>query len=94
MHLPMIDIGKAAKAPKTELEDYLARGPSGAVWAEDRVTDKDVIKVPGLWAEALYDISPPSAVAFFDKTRAENAAGTQAIVITSGQHCSFRRPRT
>ncbi|HEX5006909.1 MAG TPA: CocE/NonD family hydrolase [Hyphomonadaceae bacterium] len=94
MHLPMIDIGKAAKAPKTELEDYLARGPSGAVWAEDRVTDKDVIKVPGLWAEALYDISPPAAVAFFEKTRKENAAGTQALVVTNGQHCSFRRPRT
>ncbi|HEY7799162.1 MAG TPA: CocE/NonD family hydrolase [Hyphomonadaceae bacterium] len=94
MHLPMADIAKAAMAPKTELEEYLARGPSGAIWAEDRVTDKDVIKVPGLWAEALYDISPPSAVAFFEKTRKENPAGTQAIVMTNGQHCSFRRPRT
>ena len=94
MHLPMMEIGKEAKAPKTELEEYLARGPSGAVWAEDRVTDKDVIKVPGLWAEALYDISAPSAVAFFEKTRKENPPGAQAIVITNGQHCSFRRSRT
>ena len=75
MHLPMVEIGKEAKAPDTELEEYLARGPSDPVWAEDRVTDKDVIKVPGLWAEALYDISPPSAVAFFEKTRKENPAG-------------------
>jgi putative CocE/NonD family hydrolase len=94
MHLPMAEIGKEAEAPKTELEEYLARGPSGAVWAEDRVTDKDVIKVPGLWAEALYDISPPAAAAFFEKTREENSAGTQAIVITNGQHCSFRKSRT
>jgi putative CocE/NonD family hydrolase len=94
MHLPMTEIGKKAKAPDTELEAYLARGPSDPVWAEDRVTDKDVIKVPGLWAEALYDISPPSAVAFFEKTRKENPPGAQAIVITNGQHCSFRRART
>ena len=94
MHLPMADIGKEAKAPDTELEEYLARGPAGPAWAEDRVTDRDVIKVPGLWAEALYDISPPAAVAFFEKTRKENPPGAQTIIITNGQHCSFRRART
>jgi putative CocE/NonD family hydrolase len=94
MHLPMAGIGKEANGPETELEEYLARGPSGAVWAEDRVIDKDVIKVPGLWAEGLYDISAPPAVAFFEKTRGENPAGAQAIVVTNGQHCSFRKPRT
>jgi putative CocE/NonD family hydrolase len=94
MHLPMIEIGKEARAPDTELEEYLARGPSDPMWAEDRVTDKDVIEVPGLWAEALYDISAPSAAAFFEKTRKENPPGAQAIVITNGEHCSFRRPRT
>lgn len=92
--LPMIDLAKAAGAPDTELEEYLARGPAGAVWAEDRVTDKDVIKVPVLWADALYDISSPAGAAFFEKTRKENPAGKAAIILTNGQHCSFNRPRT
>jgi putative CocE/NonD family hydrolase len=94
MHLPMVDLAKAAGAPDTELEEYLARGPSSPAWAEDRVTDKDIIKVPALWAEALYDISSPAGAAFFEKTRKENPPGTQAIVITNGQHCSYSRPRT
>ena len=91
MHLPMIDMGKAAGAPDTELEDYLRRGPSHPDWDDDRVTNADVIKVPGLWAEALYDISARSTVAFFEKTRRENPAGNQAIVITNGQHCAYGR---
>ena len=94
MHLPMIELAKAAGAPDTELEEYLARGPFNAAWAEDRVTNADVSKVPGLYAEALYDISSPAGAAWFEKTRAENPAGTQAIVITNGQHCSFARERT
>jgi putative CocE/NonD family hydrolase len=91
MHLPMIDIAKAANAPDTELEEYLRRGPSHPDWDDDRVTNADVIKVPGLWAEALYDISARSTVAFFEKTRMENPAGTQSIVIANGQHCGFGR---
>src|SRR5262245_4145086 len=91
MHLPMIDMGKAARAPDTELEEYLRRGPSHPEWDDDRVTNADVIKVPGLWAEALYDISARSTVAFFEKTRKENPAGNQALVITNGQHCAFGR---
>ena len=91
MHLPMIDMAKAAGAPDTELEEYLAARPSHPDWDDDRVTNADVIKVPGLWAEALYDISARSTVAFFEKTRKENPAGNQAIVITNGQHCAFGR---
>jgi putative CocE/NonD family hydrolase len=91
MHLPMIEIGKAANAPDTELEEYLQRGPSHPDWDDDRVTNADAIKVPGLWAEALYDISSRSTVAFFEKTRKENPGGHQAIVITNGQHCAFGR---
>ena len=98
MHLPMIDMGKAAGAPDTELEEYLRRGPSHPDWDDDRVTNADVIKVPGLWAEALYDISSRSTVAFFEKTRKENPAGNQAIVITNGQHAHSaarqKRPRS
>jgi len=91
MHLPMIDMAKAAHAPDTELEEYLRRGPSHPDWDDDRVTDADVIKVPGLWAEALYDISSRSTVAFFEKTRKQNPTGSQAIVITNGEHCAFGR---
>ena len=94
MHLPMIELAKAAGALDTELEEYLARGPFHPAWAEDRVTNADISKVPGLYAEAVYDISSPSGAAWFEKTRAENPAGTQAIVITNGQHCSFARERT
>ncbi|MDP3491741.1 MAG: CocE/NonD family hydrolase [Hyphomonadaceae bacterium] len=94
MHLPAIELAKVLGAPDTELEEYLARGPSNAAWAEDRVTDKDVIRIPGLYAEAAYDISAPLGAAWFEKTRAANPAGTQAIVVTNGQHCSFARPRT
>ncbi len=89
MHLPMIDMAKAAGAPDTELEEYLKRGPSHPDWDDDRVTDADVIKVPGLWAEALYDISSRPTVAFFEKTRQENPPGAQAIVITNGEHCNY-----
>ena len=89
MHLPMIDLAKAARAPDTEIEEYLQRGPHHPAWAEDRVTDSDVIRVPGLWAEATYDISAASATAFFEKTRRENPAGTQALVLTNGGHCEF-----
>lgn len=91
MHLPMVDIGKEIEAPDTEIEEYLRRGPSHPDWDDDRVTNADIIKVPGLWAEALYDISARSTVAFFDKTRAESAPGTQAVIITNGQHCAFGR---
>ena len=92
MHLPMIELAKAAGAPDTEIEEYLQRGPAHPAWAEDRVTNADTIKIPGLWAEAAYDISAPSGAAFFEKTRAENPAGTQSIVITNGPHCGFARP--
>ncbi len=94
MHLPMIDLAKAAGARDSELEEYLTRGPAGAAWGEDRVTDKDVIRVPVLWADALYDISSAAGAAFFEKTRRDNPPGHAAIVLTNGQHCSFARPRT
>lgn len=92
MHLPMMDMGRAIDAPRNDFEEYLARGPAGsAAWHHDRVTDADSIRVPGLWAEALYDISARSTVAFFEKTRQDNPAGSQAIVIANGQHCAYGR---
>ena len=91
MHLPMIDISKAANAPHNELESYLARGPVNDAWDDDRVTNADIIKVPGLWAEALYDISSRSTVAFFEKTRKESLPGTQSVIIVNGHHCAYGR---
>ncbi len=91
LHLPMAEMGESMGAPQTEVAEYLARGPSHPAWAEDRSTDADHIKVPGLWAEALYDISAQPTVALFDRARAESAPGTQAIVITNGRHCAYGR---
>jgi len=91
MHLPMIDMGKVAGAAPTEVEEYLRRGPSGAVWSEDRVNNADTTHVPGLYAEALYDISARSTSAWFERMREANPAGTQAIMLTNGQHCGFSR---
>jgi uncharacterized protein len=93
MHLPMTAISEAAGAPRNELGSYLARGPVNAAWDDDRVTNADTIKVPGLWAEALYDISARSTVAFFDQARAANPAGTQSIMIVNGRHCAYGREK-
>jgi putative CocE/NonD family hydrolase len=89
LHLPMIEMDRALGAAETEIRSYLSRGPVDASWSLDRVIDTDQIRVPGLWAEALYDISARSTVAFFEKTRRENPVGQQAIVIVNGQHCAF-----
>ena len=94
MHLPMIEFAKAAGAADTEIEEYLQRGPYHPAWTEDRVADSDIIKVPGLWIEATYDISAASGAAFFEKTRRENPAGTQSLIVTNGGHCSFGSPVT
>jgi uncharacterized protein len=95
MHLPMIDMAKAAGAPDTELEEYLQRGPAGAVWAEDRVTDADAakVRVPGLYAEGLYDISARASTAWFEAVRKANPPGTQSITLLNGRHCAFSRQR-
>jgi putative CocE/NonD family hydrolase len=90
MHLPMVELGEALGAPATELPEYLARGPSHAAWAEDRITTGDVPKVPGLYAEALYDISARPGVARFEETRKASAPGTQFLMLTNGQHCGYR----
>lgn len=89
MHLPMIEMDTALGATETEIKAYLARGPVDPYWSLDRVVDADQIRVPGLWAEALYDISARSTVAFFEKTRRENPDGSHAMVITNGKHCAF-----
>ena len=90
-HLPMIEMDTALGAAETEIKAYLARGPVDPYWSLDRVVDADQIRVPALWAEALYDISARSTVAFFEKTRRENPDGSHAIVITNGRHCAFGR---
>ncbi|MBZ6377675.1 hypothetical protein B5C34_03715 [Pacificimonas flava] len=94
MHLPMVDIMTEMGATDNEIDDYLARGPSHPAWAANRVTNSDVIRVPGLWAEAIYDISARSTVAWFDRNLAElspAARNNQHMRITQGGHCSFGR---
>lgn len=91
MHLPAAEIGTVLGAPATEIEDYLARGPSHETWDDDRITSGDTPVVPGLYAEALYDISARSGVARFEETRKASAERGDAIVITNAGHCDFGR---
>jgi putative CocE/NonD family hydrolase len=93
MHLPVIELGEVLDAPQTELEDYLRRGPSDPASDDDRITNGEAPKVPGLYAEALYDISARSGTAHFEQTRKANAPGTQALMLINGQHCSYRRQK-
>ncbi len=94
MHLPMIAIMDELEAPRNEVSKYLERGPSHPDWSANRVTNADEIAIPGYWAEAIYDISARSTVAFFDKTRRDNlreGRDNQTLRLTQGGHCSFGR---
>lgn len=94
MHLPMIDIMEELDAPRNEVAEYLTRGPSHPAWSENRIVEGETIAIPGYWAEAIYDISTRSTVAFFEWNRAQNlAAGrdNQSLRLTQGGHCSFGR---
>lgn len=90
LQLPVVDMLDTLGAPETELREYLARGPSGPAWAEDRITKGDTPKVPGLYAEALYDISARSGAARYEETRQASAPDTQFLMLTNGQHCAYR----
>lgn len=92
MHLPMVDITGVMNAPKNELAKYLLAGPSHPSWAENRVSEGEMIKVPGFWAEAIYDLSGRSTLAYFEWNRQANAAegrNNQVMRVTQGGHCSF-----
>ena len=92
MHLPMIDILEVMNAPRNELQAYLAAGPVDPSWAELRVSQGELIAIPGLWFESLYDISARSTLAYFEWNRAANAAAgrnNQIMRISQGGHCSF-----
>ncbi len=91
MHLPAIEIGSVLNAPATEIEEYLSRGPSHEAWDDDRITRRDRPLGPGLYAEALYDISARSGVSRFEETRESHAGRGDAIVITNAGHCDFGR---
>ena len=92
MHLPMIEIMDQLNAPRNEVAEYLMRGPSHPDWSKNRVTNEDTISIPGYWAEAIYDISARSTVAFFEKTRQDNLRNgkdNQSLRLTQGGHCTF-----
>lgn len=92
MHLPMADIMEVMGAPRNEVKSYLEAGPIDPSWAQLRVSQGEVISVPGLWFESLYDISVRSTIAYFEWNRAANAKqerNNQVMRITQGGHCSF-----
>ena len=92
MHLPMVDISEAMNMPQNELEAYLRAGPNHPSWAENRVSEGEIIKVPGFWAEAIYDLSGRSTLAYFEWNRranAEEGRTNQVMRVTQGGHCSF-----
>jgi hypothetical protein len=92
MHLPMIDILTQIDSPRNEINDYLAAGPFHESWGEFRVSTGEMISVPGLWFESLYDISARSSIDYFEWNKTENykqGRNNQAMHITQGGHCSF-----
>ncbi|GAA0858893.1 CocE/NonD family hydrolase [Aliiglaciecola litoralis] len=94
MHLPMVDIMNQLNAPRNELEQYLMRGPAHESWSELRVSEGDMITVPGLYFESLYDISSRSSLAYFEWNRQANqkqGRNNQQLRLTQGGHCSFGR---
>jgi putative CocE/NonD family hydrolase len=96
MHLPMLDIMEVMEAPRNELKAYLEAGPVDSSWSEFRVSQGEMIAIPGLWFESLYDISARSSLAYFEWNRAANAAAgrnNQVMQVTQGGHCSFGNTR-
>ncbi|MEM6627266.1 MAG: CocE/NonD family hydrolase, partial [Pseudomonadota bacterium] len=94
MHLPMIDIMEELDAPRNEVAEYLTRGPSHPDWSENRISEGEAIEIPGFWAEALYDISTRSTVAYFNWNHGEGlkiGRDNQTLRLTQGGHCSFGR---
>ena len=94
MHLPMVEIMDRLNAPRNEVAEYLSRGPSHPEWSVNRVSEGELITIPGYWAEAVYDISARSTVAFFEWNRRENldqGRDNQSLRLTQGGHCSFGR---
>jgi len=94
MHLPMIQIMDELGSPKNEIKDYLMAGPVDDSWAEFRISEGEMITVPGLWFESLYDISARSSLAYFEWNRQANAKqgeNNQKLRLTQGGHCSFGR---
>jgi len=92
MHLPMAEIMEVMGAPRSEVKAYLVAGPVDPSWAEFRVSQGEMIAIPGLWFESLYDISARSSIAYFEWNRAANAKqkrNNQVMRITQGGHCSF-----
>ena len=94
MHLPMVDIMDALGSPRNEVKDYLLAGPYHESWSELRVSEGEIIKVPGLWYESLYDISARSTIAYFEWNRQANQLqgnNNHKMRVTQGGHCSFGR---
>ncbi len=94
MDLPMVDIAANMGGPQNELRSYLEAGLIDDSWGVNRVSEGEMIAVPTLWTEAMFDISARSTVAYFDWNRQANLAegrDNQAMRITQGSHCGHNR---
>ena len=94
MDLPMVDIAANMGGPQNELRSYLEAGLVDDSWGVNRVSEGEMIAIPTLWTEAMFDISARSTVAYFDWNRQANLAegrDNQAMRITQGSHCGHNR---
>ncbi|MAI90949.1 CocE/NonD family hydrolase [Ponticaulis sp.] len=97
MDLPMVEIAENMGGPQNELRAYIQAGPVDESWDVNRISEGEMIAVPGLWTEAIYDISSRSTTAYFDWNRQANLAegrDNQVMRITQGSHCGFGRITT
>lgn len=92
MDLPMVEIAENMGGPQNELRTYIEAGLVDESWGVNRISEGEMIAVPGLWTEAIYDISSRSTTAYFDWNRQANLAegrDNQSMRITQGGHCGF-----
>jgi len=95
-HLPIIDIIKNIKGPKSNYEKMIKRKPNDPAWYKGGLYHDDMpFGAPSLWFMSWYDISISPNLALFNHVR-NNAkdpevAKNQFAVIAPTRHCAFNR---
>lgn len=93
-HLPIIDIIKNLKGPKSNYEEIIKRKPNDPAWYKGGLYHEDKpFGAPSLWFMSWYDISISPNLALFNHVR-NNAkdpevAKNQFAVIAPVCHCAF-----
>ncbi len=103
-HLPVMDIMKAAGAPKGIFADsmpvstggrMIQREPNDPAWYQGGLFHDDMtIDVPGLWFMSWYDVSVGPNLATYSHVRKSarpEVAGQQYAVIAPTLHCAYTR---